>query len=121
MNLIFKKVDSWGQMILIVITAVIAPFIPFIITTGYIFIGGWQLISSTLYLISGTKQERSNRKKYWVGLIIYFIICFACLSIKILVFATIYLLWFVPAFFALWYCYITVKEANIWPLRSLNP
>lgn len=121
MNMTFKRVDSWGQMVFIGITAIIAPLSPFIVTTAYIFVGAWQLVSSTLYLFVGSTEEKRHRKKYWLALISYIIVCFACFIIKALVIATIYLLWFVPAIFALWYCYITVKEANIWPLRRLNP
>ncbi|MEN9457853.1 MAG: hypothetical protein RL135_427 [Bacteroidota bacterium] len=120
MNIIFKRVDSWGQLIMIAITAITAVFMPFLVTSAYIFIGTWQLISVTLYLLLGTKQEKTNRKKYWIGLIIYIIVCFASFKIKDLVILTIYLLWFVPAFFAVWYCYITIKESNIWPFRHLK-
>ncbi len=121
MNNTFKKIDSWAQLVMIAAIIGIAPFILFIVTIGYVFIGAWQLISSILYLLAGSSEEKSRRKYYLVGIIIYIIVCFACFAIKPLAIATIYLLWFVPAFFAVYYCIITVKEANIWPFQRLKP
>ncbi len=121
MHIALKKIDSWGQILLIVGTAIIAPFIPFLVLSAYIIIGAWQLISSLIYLVAGSAKERAHRKNYWLSIFIYTLVCFACFNFKDLVFFTIYLLWFVPAFFALWYGYLTVKEANIWPLTRLNP
>lgn len=120
MNIVLKKIDSWGQILLIVGTVIIAPFTPFLVLYAYFIIGAWQLISSVIYILAGSAKERARRKNYWLGIFIYGIVCFTCFNIKDLVVATIYLLWFVPAVFALWYCYITVKEANIWPLNRLN-
>lgn len=86
---------------------------PFLVTSAYICIGTWQLISSAIYIVAGSDEERAHRKTYWLSILFYAIVCFACLNIKDLVVVTIYLLWFVPAFFAIWYGYITVKEVNI--------
>lgn len=121
MSGILKKIDSWGQLLLVVITSVTALFIPFLVLTAYIIIGGWQLISSAIYIVAGSAEEKALRKNYWIGIVIYLIVCIACFNIKPLVIATIYLLWYVPAIFALLYCYITVKEAKIWPIQRLKP
>lgn len=121
MNIAFKKIDSWGQILLIVGTVIIAPFTPFLVLYAYFIIGAWQLMSVCIYILAGSGQERAHRKNYWLGILLYGIVCFICFNIKDLVVATIYLLWFVPAVFALSYGYITLKELNFWPFRRLNP
>lgn len=121
MHILFKKVDGFGQILLIAGTIVFAPFIPFLILSAYMIIGAWQLISACIYILVGSTEERAHRKHYWLGILLYGIVCFTCFNIKDLVVATIYLLWFVPAIFALSYGYITLKELNFWPFRRLNP
>jgi hypothetical protein len=119
--LLAKRIDFYGQLILLVSFLLLALLQSFdYVFIGYFIVGGWQFTSALVhYLSRNTLLRNSTRKAYEVALIVIIILG---ILVSVISFIGIYylllLLWCSPVL-AVWYCYITFFELKRWEARAL--
>lgn len=125
--LLFKKIDVYGQILLIP-----AAFIWGCLNThdldfiyGYFIVGGWQVISMIIHQIvfqhMPTLKDRTRYQRLIVILLIIAVICFIEYISKIggaFTFIYLFFLLFGSPVIAIWYMLMSYKELKIWTDRD---
>lgn len=119
----FKLIDVWINIILILSSIFIAPFIThdLEIIYCYFIVGGWQIISMTIHYLNKWFIKESNKRKYYQLLVLAIIILFLVgLYFNPILALLAYPLLFLSPFMAIYYTSICFNEVYYKMRRPLS-
>ena len=116
-----KRIDYYGQLLLMTVSILLA-FINrnVFLVMGYITVGSWQFLSCLLHFISRSNLLRQRtRHLFEFILVILPVAVLAFLLFPMFLNLSLPVLFWISPILAVWYCYITNIELNIWEARAL--
>jgi hypothetical protein len=119
--LLAKRIDFYGQLILMVSFLLLTVLLSFdYVLGGYFIVGGWQFISVLIHYFGRNTLLRNHlRKTYEISLIVIIILGLLVTIVSyISVYYLLFLVWGTPLL-AVWYGYITLAELKTWEARAL--
>ncbi len=119
--LLAKRIDFYGQLILMVSFLLLTTLLSFdYVFGGYFVVVGWQFISALIHYFGRNHLLRNHlRKTYEISLIVIIVLGLSATVVSyISVYYLLFLVWGTPLL-AVWYCYITLVELKTWEARAL--
>ena len=108
---LFKKLDFWIQLVLIVVCAPLAIAQVMFFPYAYFVVGGWQVFSVLIHLLQRQSYFPANGRRYYCGTLIgVALIGIAALFSNDLGIFYLFGLLFVSPFLAIWYMTICHTE-----------
>lgn len=123
--LLFKKIDVYGQILLIigfVMWGLIAQ--SFVFVYGYFIVGGWQLLSMSMHYggmgnMPVVKARNYYQKLIFILLIALIVFCIGGAFSRSLGYNFLFVLLITSPFIAIWYAWMSYKELKIWKAKQL--
>ncbi|MES2646711.1 MAG: hypothetical protein V4717_07560 [Bacteroidota bacterium] len=116
-----KRIDYYGQILLMAASLVLVIINRHLfLLMGYIAVGSWQFLSCLFHFIGRDNLLRQrSRHLFEFILVVLPVAALAFLLFPLLLNASLPALIWVSPVLAVWYCYITNIELNIWEARAL--
>ncbi len=112
----FKKIDTWISIILITAFAIESIiYRDYTFITGYLVVGGWQVISMLVHIYYQSFTEKRERRSIYHWITFISLITMPVGSFWILLFTAPFM-----AVFYTWLCYDEVQKMNRRPLAILK-